>query len=267
MSRETRGPFEDPTQRKPDDAKLVGRVLGSQPEAEMRELLGDDNQPADQQGAGKLGELALSEEDRQAIEAAEAKTPEQRRELFEQWAKSISKDGMWIEQNFIFNDDGTVETKNRLNIDSNDFKGFPPGLTKIRDLLHIYGNANFESCRSFPPEIGGGVYMGACGIKSLEGLPSVVNGDLEVLNNKLTDLKGLPKTINGNFVLRGNEEISSFEDLRGLTVGGDMNLCFMFKVLTIPEGINVSGKIIFNSEQTELIADAKKKGYKVEVFR
>ncbi len=267
MPRETISPFEDPTQRETDDASLVGQVLGPNQEADMRRLL-DGETPAESGPATEdLGELTLSDTDREAIEHAETATPEQRKEQFVQWAESIGRDDVWVERNFMFNDDGTVETWGRLDIDSKEFTGFPPGLVKIRDLLHISPTDSLKSCNTFPKEINGGVYIGGCGIESLEGLPPVINGDLEVLNNELTDLKGLPKTINGNFILRGNSEISSLEGLRGLTVGGHMNLCFMWKVFTIPEGIDVKEKIIFDSEQTELIADAREKGYTVEIYR
>lgn len=61
------------------------------------------------------------------------------------------------------------------------------------------------------PGIGGAIDLGGNQLTSLEGSPSVVNGDFSCQGNKLTNLKGAPEKVYGNFNCVENFKLASLE--------------------------------------------------------
>ncbi len=76
-----------------------------------------------------------------------------------------------------------------------------------------------------------------------EGL-NEINGDFLLSSTPLKSLENLPKKINGN-----------------------LDITHLRFCKSIPSGIIVTGKVEIQKKQTELLADAKEKGYDVEVVK
>jgi hypothetical protein len=101
-------------------------------------------------------------------------------------------------------------------------------------------------------------------IRSLIGLPEKVMGNLVLDTNKLENLDGISKEIFGNLSLTDNNQLTSLEALEGMKIGGDLWLRNI-PATTIPEGIEMRGDIYLDASQTDLIADAKRKGYRLRL--
>jgi len=85
-----------------------------------------------------------------------------------------------------------------------------------------------------------------------------VEGELHLTNSQITKIGNIPDSV--TFLFLNNNPIESLDPLVGkkmefLSIAG-------IKATTIPEGIEVN-KIILNPSQTELIADARSKGYEI----
>ena len=81
-------------------------------------------------------------------------------------------------------------------------------------------------------------------LKSLEGMPREINGDLSCAGNSILTLKGCPQKINGNLYLSGNK-ITSLDDFP-TDVNGNVK-CFDNTIEFTEEEIrnvcNVKGKV------------------------
>jgi len=91
-----------------------------------------------------------------------------------------------------------------------------------------------------------------------------VMGNLVLDTNKLENLDGISKEISGKLELDDNNQLTSLEALKGVKIGGDLWLKSI-PATTIPEGIRIGGVIYIREYQTDLIADAKRKGYRVRI--
>jgi hypothetical protein len=114
-----------------------------------------------------------------------------------------------------------------------------------------------------PKEVGRHIFLQNNKIRSLDGLPDKVIGKLVLSHNQLENLDGISKEISGDLSLTGNNQLTSLEALEGMKIGGDLWLRNI-PATTIPEGIEMRGDIYLDASQTDLIADAERKGYQVE---
>jgi len=132
MPNETTQPF-DQTKRDPRDEHLVERVLGADAAEDMKALTKGQAAPD-----RKRVTLVLTENEQVAAREKEQEvSPEQRRQQYIEWAKSFDKDEEWVDDNFIFISDGTVETKDNLTIFRKNIEYFPPALKRIRGSLDM----------------------------------------------------------------------------------------------------------------------------------
>jgi len=237
MPNETSQPF-DQTQRDPRDERLVGQVLGPDAVAEMKVLVDEQTKLSRPKGKLELteGEAVVTKKAEQEV------TAEQRRQQYYNWAENIGKDEYWVDDTFTFNIDGTVIIEGDVILYNFGIDVLPPKLIEVTGYINLANN-QITSLEGMPSTIGDGLYLGNNQIISLKGLPDVVHGFLSLNENQtLTSLNGLPKKIDGNLNL--------------------VNI----PATSIPEGLDITGKIYLSPSQTELIADCQAKGYEVEVM-
>jgi len=223
------------------DQYLVEKVLGSEEAADMQELVGGQPTSPDHP-LEDLGGVDLSGEEQQ-LGKAEEHSREKSKQEFIEWAQSIGKDREWIDERFTFNVDGTIFVDDLLVLGGCKLTEFPKQITKVR----------------------GGLVLDANNLKTLEGLPDEVEGNLTLVFNNLESVKGVPKVIHGNLVLDANMSLTNIDDLKGVTIYGSLWL-MNIPCKTIPEGINLHGKVVIKKEQTELTSDVLAKGYQVELI-
>jgi hypothetical protein len=90
-----------------------------------------------------------------------------------------------------------------------------------------------------------------------------VHGDLDLSHNQITKIENLPASVGGSLSLSHNQ-ITKIENLP-TSVTGDIYLGGN-PAKQMQAGVNIGEKLWLSSDQTELIQDAKDKGYKVEIF-
>ncbi len=255
-----KNPFEKERKRKTDDAKLVGELLGPEEEAEMREALGDQSIKEEIKGDDAI---RLSAEEEAEKKKVEEESPERRRDEYIKWAVGIGKDEDWVDETFTFNADGTVIVEDELKLSDVDVVIFPDGLKEIKKTLSLF-NCDQVMLDTIPLKIGGNLEMPWCNITSLESLPKNIEiGESVVLTaNKLENLKGLPDRINWALSL-DHTDLQSLDDLPK-EIGGSLMIS-MVSAEEIPTGLAIGEEVLINYDQTELIKDAKAKGYKVKI--
>jgi len=278
MTNETNQPFAEQPPRHPDDSQLVEKVLGSKQADEMRELTGGQATP--DQTSEDLGQLELTKDEQAATTEAEKTIDELRRDEYIIWAENISKDKDWVDRVFTFNPDGTVVANGGL-----DFKmltsplQMPPALIEVTGYLYLDGLTSGKDL-VLPESIGGGLSLR--GLTSGKDLvfPKIIR---DIFLDGLTSAKYLvlPESIGGNLQLNNlisaehlvlPTSIDSSLHLSRLTsaehlvlpssIGGNLNLRGLTSGF-IPAGCDVTGAVHLNKNQTEIIADARKKGYVV----
>ena len=214
-------PFVPPRKRNPDDAELVGKILGPEEEKAMREALGEVGKPKPKGPEPKEGDIQMSEEELRVVEAARKRElerkegPEQKaRTRFIAWAEEFGLgDEDWIAETFQFHPDGSVTVERDLNLHRKGITYLPKGWREIGGDLDLSWNQ----------------------ITSLEGLPEKIGEDLYLNSNKITSLEGLPREIGVGLWLT---KIPATE---------------------IPEHIRIYGKIHVAKNQTALAEDIEKK--------
>jgi len=136
MPNETQQPFQGDQPRKTDDTKLVAEVLGTKEAAEMGELLGQTEQS---ESVSVATGLDLSIDEQQGIADREKPVDlEEVKSRFIDWASEMEHGEEWVLENFIFNPDGTVDTKGDLSIHRTSVEYFPKELKRINGNLHVY---------------------------------------------------------------------------------------------------------------------------------
>jgi len=203
MSNEHQQPLHEQPPRSSDDQKLVSKVLGEEAAAEMVELTGDPIKTSTPQPSN----LELSKTEATKIKSRELKgIQDRRRAEYIEWAKKIDCDKDWVQRNFQFNEDGTVEyMSNLVQRFYSEINSFPDSLTVIRGYLDLRGclwdKAAFER---------------------LEGM--VIGGKLMI---NISDYDKLPKNIycTGIIILedlsqfnQSNDMISEHLEQKGYTI-------------------------------------------------
>jgi len=140
MSNETsQQPFAEDQPRNTDDKELVGQVLGEETAEEMAELTGGPTQ--DIKTNTTATDIELSQSEQVATEAAEqVVTPEKRKQEYYNWVEEIDLGKGWIDHNFKFNDDGTVEYIFAFeHFMWREVKSFPESLKKFKGDVVLKG--------------------------------------------------------------------------------------------------------------------------------
>jgi len=277
-----RNPFEPPYRsNKGTPSELTRHLLPSADVQALTEALGED-EPSKSEPQPNLppADISMSGKEQKEVEKESYWT----REQYIEWAESFERDKNWVDKTFEFQEDGTTIVERNLNLEKTGIVCLPIGLMKVKGNLHISKNFSFKlngypkkvsgyfdctyndlsSLEGMPEEVGRGIYLLDNKIRSLIGLPEKVMGNLVLDTNKLENLDGISKEISGKLELDDNNQLTSLEALKGVKIGGDLWLKSI-PATTIPEGIRIGGVIYIREYQTDLIADAKRKGYRVRI--
>ena len=276
-----RNPFHHPEPNKGTSSELTRRLLSSADNQALTEALGEEeSSELEPQPNLPPVDISMSGKEQKEVEKESYWT----REQYIEWAESFGKDADWVDGTFEFQKDGTTVVEGDLVLERKGIKQLPVGLMEVKGGLGISHNSSLKlnrypkmvgenfycqlndlsSLQGMPDKIGGGIYLESNKISSLYGLPDKVTGDLSLFNNQLENLDGISREIFGNLNLAGNNHLTSLEALKGVKIGGDLWLKDI-PATTIPAGIEIGGDIYIREYQTDLIADAKRKGYRVEI--
>ena len=121
------------------------------------------------------------------------------REEVENWLKE-----MGIE-NYIINEDLTVDVKGDVNISFERLKEIPVQFGIVEGDFYCYNNelTSLEGC---PKEVKGSFNCYDNNLINLEDCPEVIHGDFDCGHNNLTSFKFFPKEIKGSYIsIYGNK--------------------------------------------------------------
>ena len=275
-----RNPFHPPDQRTGTPSELTRHLLPSADAQALAEALGEE-EPSKSEPQQDLppADISMSGKEQKEVE----KEPYWTKDQYIEWAEDFGKDEAWVDEIFKFQPDGTTVVNGELNLRNTKIKQLPIGLIEAKEGLSISYNPSLKlngypkkvegdfycsnnglsTLEGMPKEVGGGISFGSNNLHSLVGLSEKVNGDLDLFGNKLVHLKDLSKEIQGSLLLQKNP-LGLLDDLVGTKIGFDLYL-WDIPATKIPAGIEIGGCIYIESSQTDLIADAKRKGYQVRL--
>lgn len=118
--------------------------------------------------------------------------------------------------NYIINDDMTVDINGDIDISGNDIIDFPFKFNRVIGDFDCSNNL-LTSLKNIPNYISGSCYLFENNLTSIDFMPEI-GDNLSLSFNYLTSLKGCPKRVNGSFYCGNNKLLS----LRGCPeyVGG-----------------------------------------------
>ena len=278
-----RNPFRPPDQKTGTPSELTGHFLDSATTQALTEALGEDEpcESEPQQDLPPTSDISMSSIEQKEVE----KEPCWTREQYIEWAQKFGKNEQWVNETFEFQKDGTTIVEGNLNLLNTKIELLPIGLMEVKRDFRVSKNPslrlngypkkigerfecnhnNLSSLEGMPEEIGGNIYLESNKISFLGGLPNEVMGNLSLYHNQLENLNGISKVISGKLELDDNNQLTSLEALKGVKIGQDLWLRGI-PATTIPAGIEIGGDICLDASQTDLIADAKRKGYRVEII-
>ncbi|KKR84279.1 MAG: hypothetical protein UU31_C0007G0002 [Candidatus Uhrbacteria bacterium GW2011_GWA2_41_10] len=276
-----RNPFHPPDQRTGTPSELTGRFLDSATTQALTEALGEEEEPCESEPQQDLppADISMSGKEQREVEKESYWT----REQYIEWAQEFGRNESWIDKTFEFQKDGTTIVNGNLILRGKKLRQLPIGLMEVKGNFNISENSSFKlngypkkvggefeciftdfsSLEGMPEEVGRGIFLQNNKIRSLDGLPDKVMGDLELSYNKLEKLDGISKEISGNLNLTGNNQLTSLEALKGVKIGQNLDLQNI-PATEIPAGIEIGGYVYISVSQTDLIADAKRKGYDIK---
>jgi len=274
-------PFHPPDQRTGTPSELTRHLLPSTDAQALTEALGED-EPSESEPQQDLppADISMSGKEQREVEDETIWS----RQRYIEWAESFGEDESWVNNMFKFQPDGTTIVEGELILEDKEIRQLPIGLTEVKGSLSVSGNSSLRfngypkkvegyfdcsyndllSLQRMPEKVGGGINLEYNKISSLDGIPDKVMGDLYLSNNQLENLDGISKEISGRLELDDNNQLTSLEALRGIKIGEDLSLKYI-PATEIPAGIEIGGDIYIREYQTDLIADAKRKGYRVEI--
>jgi hypothetical protein len=109
----------------------------------------------------------------------------------------------------------------------------------------------------------GDLYLSGRGITYFPKGVKKVHGHLDLSDNQITKIENLPASVGGSLYLSGNQ-ITKIENLPK-SVDGILHLTGN-PAKQMQAGVNIGGELYLSSDQTELIQDAKDKGYEVIIL-
>lgn len=158
------------------------------------------------------------EEKRAAAEQTQEKESDQRRADFLAWAQEFTVPPAedlqkWIDETFIFNTDGTVETKWSLDLVSCGLRRLPEGLSRVNGHLELDFN-RLTSLKNLATEIRGDLRLLGCyQLASLDELQGKkIDGDL---NLAAVPVQSIPEEIKlGGKVIVFTDQTALAQDAR-----------------------------------------------------
>src|SRR3989339_1632726 len=273
-----RNPFHPHESERKTSVDLTSHFLSREEAQALTEALGED-EPSKSEPQQDLppADISMSGKEQKEVENETFWS----RQRYIEWAEDFGKEEAWVDEIFKFQPDGTTVVNGELNLRNTKIKQLPIGLMEVKGDLNVSENPSFKlngypkrvggyfdcsyndlsSLQGMPEEIGGNIYLESNEISSLIGLPKKLMGDLDLSYNQLENLDGISKEISGNLNLGVNKQLTSLEALRGMKIGQDLWFTDI-SATTIPAGIEIGGVTHIYRKQTDLIADAKRKGYK-----
>jgi len=205
MKNETAQPFNN-KQRRADDYELVEQVLGTQEADEMRELT--SGQTREEPASHDLGDVDLSVT---AVEQAVVNKAEfgvgaeERRRQFIAWAKELGEDEKLIDENFEFDDDGTVVITNGVLLPHGKMSWLPEGIKAVETDLHL-SFSKLKDCKNMPDLIEGSLYLASSSIEDLSDLAGkTIQGSLVLYEIPATEIPDNIK-VKDIYILEGQQE-------------------------------------------------------------
>ena len=277
-----RNPFHHSEPNKGTPSELTGRFLDSATTQALTEALGEEESSrSEPQQDLPPADISMTGKEQREVEKESYWT----REQYIEWAQKFGKNEQWMNETFEFQKDGTTIVEGNLNLLNTKIELLPIGLMEVKRDFRVSKNPSLRlngypkkvggyfacsynelgSFQGMPEEVGGGIYLSDDEISSLIGLPEKVMGNLVLDTNKLENLDGISKEISGKLELDDNNQLTSLEALKGVKIGEDLWLRGI-PATTIPAGIEIGGDICLDASQTDLIADAKRKGYRVKIL-
>src|SRR3989339_1412311 len=275
-------PFHPPDQRTGTPSELTGRFLDSATTQALTEALGED-EPSKSEPQQDLppADISMSGKEQKEVK----KDPLWIKEDYIKWAESFGKDENWVDGTFEFQKDGTTVVWGNLILEKTEIFCLPIGLMEVKGGLSISHNPslklngypkkvsggfvcnynNLSSPQGMPEEVRGFIGFDKSNLSSLIGLPRKVTGGLFLSHNQLENLDGISKEISGNLGVNDNDKLISLEALRDTKIRNNLEL-LNIPATEIPAGIEIVGVIYIHEHQTALITDAKRKGYRVQIF-
>src|SRR3989339_1016847 len=277
-----RNPFEPPYRsNKGTPSELPRYLLPTADVQSLTEALGE-YEPSKSEPQPNLppADISMSGKEQKEVEKESYWT----RQKYIDWAESFERDKNWVDKTFEFQKDGTTIVEGDLYLLHTKIEQLPIGLMEVKGDLNVSenpflklngypkkvsgyfrcGKNNIPCPQGMPEEIVGDISFRSSHLTSLDGLPDKVMGDLTLPFNQLENLDGISKEISGDLSLTGNNQLTSLEVLRGVKIGRDLSLRDI-PATEIPAGIEIRGVICLNASQTDLIADARAKGYRVKI--
>ena len=123
-------------------------------------------------------------------------------------------DEMGVE-NYIINDDLTIDVKGNVNLYNRGLDKFPDYIKfgKVGGWFEC-GNNKLVSLEGCPVSVGGDFYCTNNQLVSLEGCPVSVGGSFSCRNNQLVSLEGCPGSVGGGFYCRNNKKQFSKKEVK-----------------------------------------------------
>ena len=275
-------PFRPPDQKTGIPSELTGRFLDSATTQALTEALRED-EPSKSEPQPNLppADISMTGKEQREVENETFWS----RQRYIEWAQEFGRNESWVDKTFEFQEDGTTIVEGDLLLRGTKIEQLPVGLMEVKGDLNISRNPSFKligypkrvggyfdcgynnilSLEGMPEEVGRGIYLSHNKIRSLIGLPNEVMGDLDLSYNQLENLDGISREISGDLSLTENNQLTSLEALRGMKIGQDLWFTDI-SATTIPAGIEIGGVTHIYRKQTDLIADAEGKVYRVIIF-
>lgn len=96
------------------------------------------------------------------------------------------------------NDDGTISTDSSVFFIHHKIERIPVYFDKVTWDFNV-GYSNLRSMDGFPKHVGGNLDCSMNKIESLDGLPETIGENIDISNNDISSLIGIPKEVNGYF--------------------------------------------------------------------
>src|SRR3989339_597866 len=278
-----RNPFHPHESERKTSVDLTSHFLSREEAQALTEALGEEesSKSEPQQDLPPVLDISMSGEEQREVE----KEPLWIKEDYIKWAESFGKDEAWVNETFKFQLDGTTVVEEDLLLRGTKIEQLPIGLIEVTGKLIVDNNPSLKlngypkrvgenfycqlndlsSLQGMPEEVRGFIGFDKSNLSSLVGLPRKVTGGLFLSNNQLENLDGISREIFGNLELSDNDKLISLEALRDTKIRNNLEL-LNIPATEIPAGIEIVGVIYIHEHQTALITDAKRKGYRVQIF-
>ncbi len=163
------------------------------------------------------------------------------------WAKTLGEDAVWVDQNFTFKDDGTVETIHDLEMHGGPLSTIPPNLVKVNGNLRLHTTRIKELI--LPKEVTGNIWCSDLMFVEHLVFPEIVGGSLVLPQLESVWEVAFPERVPGNLDLRKLKNVSTKMVLPKV-VSGTLYLNYLA----------TAENIIFPNEVNNLFLNSLKKG-------